>query len=168
MTPILNLELYAASWLVNMRNCMIVLREMCPRPAGLVGEPDVFGVTRARFCHEIEIKRSLADFHADKTKHCRRNRDFYPTCMTKYFWFCVPEELADKVNGALPPYAGLLACDDRGCVRVRVESPINKASKKLSIKECVQLGHQVSLYANRLDLRLHAATRGECLGEWTI
>lgn len=57
------------------------------------GECDFLYYTRAGYCHEIEIKLSLADWNKDlkKDKWQRQDRE-----KISYFWYCVPEELWRK------------------------------------------------------------------------
>lgn len=152
----MNLELAATEWLANHKKCMIVLRELSPRTT-YCGEPDAYGVTRARYSIEVEIKRSLSDFYRDKAKPSRKSREYYPHHFPKYFYYLLPEEISDKARSSLPEWAGLLSCGQHGVISVLVESPRNKESKRLSIKECAKLSCQMSVYASRIDSRLDGA-----------
>lgn len=57
------------------------------------GECDFLFYTRAGYCHEIEIKLTLADWNndlkKDKWQHIDREK-------ISYFWYCVPEDLWRK------------------------------------------------------------------------
>lgn len=139
----MNLELLAMRWLRWEKRCIIVITERSPR-ANCCGEPDVLGITKDRYMYEIEVKRSLADFRADMKKPSRRFRDEdwrkpkYP----KQFYYLLPHNLAPKVDGELPDWAGLMAGpgpDDVWQVKVLKTSPVWKPSLKLTPKECSYL-----------------------------
>lgn len=112
----------------------------------MAGQPDVFGVTRARYALEIEVKRSVSDFRANAKKYHIVNR-----CSTdaetaarfaarapKQFWFMVPPKLVPKLEGEVPDYAGLLTLNGSQ-VTVIKKCPVNHASERLSLKECAKL-----------------------------
>ena len=135
---------------------MSVARELSPRTSWC-GEPDAYGVTSARFGIEVEIKRSMSDFYADKSKRSRRNREYFPKWFPRYFYYLMPEEIAHRAKSSLPSWSGLLTVGDFGVVRVLVESPRNKESKRLSIKECVRLSQQMAIYSTRVESKLDGA-----------
>lgn len=158
-----NLELAATLWLAGPKRCMIVLRETCPFVM-YCGQPDAYGVTAARYGIEIEIKRSMSDFYADQNKHSRRNREFdnWLWAMPKYFFYLVPQALAEKAKAALPSWAGLLSFGTYGMygnLDVMVDAPANRESRKLTLKDCAKLARQMSVYAARCDQRLDAWQR---------
>lgn len=139
-----DLEYHAARWLKWEKDCALVMLERSPRP--MAGQPDVFGVTRARYALEIEVKRSVSDFRANAKKYHILNR-----CSTvpevaarfaarapKQFWFLVPPKLVSKIEGEVPDYAGLLTLTG---VQIQVvkKSPSNNLSERLSLKECAKL-----------------------------
>jgi hypothetical protein len=138
----MSLELCAANWLRWHRRCLAVLHERTPRQ--VAGQPDCLGITRSRYTIEVEIKRSLSDFHADKNKRSRRYRERlsqYP----KEFWYLVPSKLSEQVKSVLPEWAGLAMMNEHSLRFVEViPSPINRESQKLTVKECVNVFHKIS------------------------
>lgn len=140
----MRLEHLALSWLRFEKRCHVAMFERSPRSRSC-GEPDVIGVTKSRHFLEIEIKRSLSDFRANKKKPFHRIRDLgdadsnpYP----KQFWFLVPAELVDKVRPELPRWAGLLRGPTANEFQIAsvVHAPVNKGSRRLSAKEVVRFG----------------------------
>jgi len=152
----MNLELAATCWLVNQKRCMLVTQELSPR-SNYCGEPDAYGVTAARYAIEVEVKRSMSDFYADRRKRSRRNREFFPQWFPKFFYYLVPNEISKQATAALPEWAGLLSLGSYGVVDVLVESPKNKASKRLSIKECVRLAQQMAIHSTRVESKMDGA-----------
>jgi hypothetical protein len=152
----LNLELMAMRWLWIEKKCPYIVRERTPRYG--IGQPDVIGVTASRFITEIEIKRSVSDFRADAKKHCRRNRDLYPQLIPKQFYYLAPADVADKILPQIPDWAGLMKPSENCWDAVVVKNaPVNKASQRLSIKECIKLArnmvnHMMSLEDARQQL----------------
>ena len=150
----MNLELMAMRWLWLEKNCHYVLEQRSPRYH--LGSPDVLGVTQQRYLIEIEIKRSASDFHADKKKTQRANREFYLKHMPKQFYYLMPRKLAEKLKDKLPEYAGLMCeSENNYTAEVLKVAPVNKLSERLSLKECVKLcrnmaNHMMS-YAQTVD-----------------
>jgi hypothetical protein len=140
----MNLELMAMVWLRTEKRCAIVTRERSFRY--MAGQPDVIGITKARFVIEIEIKRSVADFRADAKKHHRQNRGFYLDSQPNQFYYLMPKLIADKVESEVPIWAGLMFVDEQGYgCQVRNVAPVNKLSRKVSLKECVRaVEHQTN------------------------
>lgn len=140
----MNLELIAMRWLRFEKRCMLVMTERSPR-VWSCGRPDVIGVTCARYVIEVEVKRSLSDFRADGRKRHRIVREHYLERMPKLFYYMVPVALRDAVLAELPEWAGLLTPPSgRYWIDVVRESPTNKASKRFTVKECVQMAHLLS------------------------
>jgi len=136
-----NLELIAMRWLWLKRNCHYLVEQRSPRHH--LGSPDALGVTKARFLIEIEIKRSASDFCADSHKPHRINRGLFLTHQAKEFYYLMPRELAVKLKPKIPEWSGLM-CDLRSFdVEILKPSPINKESKRLSVKECVRMARCV-------------------------
>lgn len=134
----MNLELSAVRWLQFYKRCPIVIQERTPMFN--VGRPDVLGVTKARFLIEIEVKRSLSDFRANRNKGHVANRHLNLHRWPKQFYFLVPQELSERVLPEIPEWAGLAI--DKGCgFEVLKTSPTNKDAKKLSVRGCVELAH---------------------------
>jgi hypothetical protein len=114
------------------------------------GLPDVLGITQGRYLLEVEIKRSFSDFRADAKKpHIapRGNeliQEHFAPIWPKQFWYLVPCELAKKVEPWVPDWAGLMRGPGRNetqQVLVVKKSPTNNASKRLTTREIVELGH---------------------------
>ena len=149
-----NLELMAMRWLWLEKNCHYILEQRSPRYH--LGEPDVLGVTSSRYLIEIEIKRSASDFHADKNKYCRRNRDLFEDHMAKQFYYMMPRELAEKLRDKIPEWAGLMCpAENNYTAEVLKVAPTNSKSKRLTLKECAKLcramtNHTMS-YAQAVD-----------------
>jgi hypothetical protein len=122
-------------------------------------ECDVLGVTKARYWHEIEIKTSRGDFRRDFEKNFwggLKKHDIMRLVLEKkmpvfdpsdrysyrmsirnwerknvpnYFWFMVPDALADQII-AVPEHAGLLVVK-RDWIKVAKKAPLlhkNKAT----------------------------------------
>jgi hypothetical protein len=148
-----NLEVQAADWLRFQKRCQFVLFERNPRYQ--IGSPDVLGITRNRYLFEIEIKRSLSDFKANAGKRHVVNRENILHLWPKMFWYCVPENLVEKVKPFLPPYAGLLAPAGYSLCAIS-QSKTNSASHRLSLSECARLTHCMSnqLWAQQEHIRV--------------
>lgn len=152
----MSLESSAIFWLRFRKNCFLVLTERSPMRHG--GIPDVLGITKARYCIEVECKRTMSDFRANANKHCVRNRDVWIDRWPKQFFFCVPESMLTRALEELPEYAGLLSLRDGWRLNVEKEAPVNYKSKRLDLKQCL---HAVQLLTNQL----HFGT-GKVHHEW--
>lgn len=127
-------------WLWLQKNCHYVIEQRSPRCMN--GEPDVMGVTKARYLVEIEIKRSLHDFKADAKKWHRVNRLLYLKSQPRWVYYLVPERLAEEALKITPEWAGLMCSN--GCdLLVKKVAPINESSQKLTVKECVKMTRQM-------------------------
>lgn len=95
----------------------------------VMGEADLISVTKARYVHEVEIKRSREDFRRDfrqkEDKHKAleqgyrrvrewRSRPDETIVYANYFWFAWPEGLVNEDQ--IPEYAGLLEVKDNARV----------------------------------------------------
>jgi hypothetical protein len=157
----MDLETRAFHWLRFEKQCPIVLFERSPRIHW--GRPDVLGVSKDRFLMEIEVKRSMSDFRANREKIHVANRNHILKRWPRLYWFLVPRGLVDKVTPELPDYAGLLT--EPSCLTtfdielVRKAKP-NPDSKRLSIKETVRM---VELQSNQMwsHVRNLAAARDQ-------
>lgn len=74
-------------------------------------ECDMLILSKSGYLTEIEIKRSLSDFLADfKKKH------YHESEIIKYFYYCVPESIYDKVCDELSKrcvsYSGIITFDE--------------------------------------------------------
>lgn len=75
-------------------------------------ECDVLILSKSGYLTEIEIKRSWSDFIADfKKKHKHNSRG-----IIKYFYYCIPENLLDKVRDKLAEeeieYTGIITYNE--------------------------------------------------------
>jgi hypothetical protein len=140
----MNLELMALRWLRWEKKCPMAFCERSPVHGN--GEPDVLGVTNARYRIEIEIKRSLSDFKADSKKPHRFRRPSDSEIHPRQFYYLVPSQLVEKVKPLLPPWAGLMQGPTyASCViSVLIQAPINEASKRMTVRECVRMAKMVN------------------------
>jgi hypothetical protein len=140
----MNLELMALRWLRWEKKCPMAFCERSPVYGN--GEPDVLGITDARYRIEIEIKRSLSDFNADAKKPHRHNRQFNPAIHPRQFYYLVPSHLSEKVRPLLPTWAGLMRGPDYNSygVAVLIQSPVNNASRRLTVRECIRMVKMVN------------------------
>jgi hypothetical protein len=68
-------------------------------------EADLFVISKARYATEIEVKISASDWRADLSKAKHASHRFI-----KFFYYAVPEELAEKAPDGIDPRYGLLVC----------------------------------------------------------
>ena len=115
-------------------------------------EMDVFGVTRSLISTEIEIKTSYNDFKADfkkQAKHyllsegCNSSIRNIPN---KFYYGCIPGIIPLK---EVPPYAGLLYCNEDGTIDI--------------IKPCKML-HSEKVHQNILISMLQLNSERDVLG----
>lgn len=173
----MNLEIMAMNFLRYEKACPVALFERSPRYG--IGEPDVLGITKARYLLEIEIKRSLSDFRANGHKRhmvalekpeLELQREILMPKRPKQFWFLVPCELVKKIEPIVPEYAGLMRGPGKNevwQVRVVKPAPTNKASLRLTIEEMMRLGHcmanQILSQAHRIA---NLQAREHTLWDW--
>lgn len=139
----MSLELCAAHWLRWDRRCLAVLHERTPRH--VAGLPDCLGITKSRYCIEVEIKRSLSDFRANADKPCIRARDLRLKHYPKEFWFLVPESLVLRISTDIPEWAGLAFMPAKRIhFSIAKQAPVNYDSQRLTLKECCQVFHKIS------------------------
>ena|ERR1035437_2822130 len=97
-------------------------------------EADMLVVTRAKFCTEIEVKVSMADWKQDfdKRKHSM------PDNRVKFQYYAAPEELANRYTELdLPVNWGVISVSDK---HVGILKPaVAKESRKLTDKELMIL-----------------------------
>lgn len=150
------LRFAALEWLRYERRCDLVCLERTP----LQGDsctPDVLGVDKARRAVEIEIKRTMADFRANREKRSLQRREFWGNPPYQ-FYYLVPPKLEAKVLAELQPHEGLLTVTDRsslysGLPKVRVVrvAPFNRKARRLSIREISKMvRHQTGTLASAL------------------
>jgi hypothetical protein len=132
----MSMEFAALVWLRTQRRCKAVLLERSPRsPYGC--RPDVIGLTQGRELIEVEIKRSLSDFRANKKKLHVCNRDMTVKRWPHFYYFLVSQEFVDRAESELPEFAGLMYFTGWDVV-VRRKAPKNAEASRLTLKECVQ------------------------------
>jgi len=101
-------------------------------------ECDMWGLLRSGYAIEYEIKLSMSDFYADRTKqktmYSRQTGEMYTAnkhamlsrkderCPNR-FAYVVPESLQDQVQAALPEWAGLLIISDGRSANVKKVVP---------------------------------------------
>jgi hypothetical protein len=142
-----NLELMALRWLRWEKKCPMAFCERSPVYGN--GEPDVLGITAARYRIEIEIKRSISDFRADFKKSHRINQKFNLEVHPRQFYYLTPHELVPKIKPLLPSWAGLMQgpTDNYYAIQVVIQAPINDASERLTIRECSRMVKMVNNHA---------------------
>lgn len=138
---------------------MLTVMERSPRQ-DYCGRPDILGITTSRYLLEIEVKRSLSDFKADKLKSSRQEirRKMIGEKFPKQFWYLVPPELCKKVEGIVPQWAGLMRGPGRReiqTVHVIKQAPVNYESERLSVKECCRLLLMINNYALAAEERYY-------------
>ena len=82
-------------------------------------ESDYLAKTKAGYWYEVEVKISVADFKKDftkKKKHMALKEAMLGmgTMTPNYFFYCVPEDLVEKVKPLVPDYAGLICVSRYG------------------------------------------------------
>jgi len=149
----MSLELAAMRWFRWERRFPILLRERTPRYGH--GQPDVLAVSAARYMYEVEIKRSRSDFRADFDKPSRRIRDLRPWMYPKEFYYMMPPDLAEKCRDEIPEWAGLATLSRYSEFEILKPAPVNRESKRLSLKECVKLAHLMANHIISADTQLN-------------
>jgi hypothetical protein len=134
----MNLELAAMRWLWIDRRCWMVIEQRSPRYG--MGNPDVLGLTLGRHLVEIEIKRSVADFNADRWKRHRESGVKEPERRARQLYYLVPDAICKSVEHTCPDYAGLMSVGNSFySLTVKKTAPVNREAKKLDARECVKL-----------------------------
>lgn len=164
------MEHIALRWLAWERKCLAVMHERSPR--NMMGSPDVLGITRSRYLIEIEIKRSVSDFRANRTKHHIANREMWIQKQPKQFYFFVPEAISDRCLAGCPEWAGLAKLLPDGYrLHVVKEAPINSSSKRLTLKECIKMFHlmsnQIVSFSGQIDGFKNSFERGHDPYYWS-
>lgn len=138
------LELLGYEWLRYVSKCMIVVTERSPREWA-TGRPDLLGITKGRYLVEIEIKRSMSDFRANSKKTHISYRNQKPLKETngypRQFYYLIPHRLAEPATLETPEWAGLMSVGENGINAIKIikKAPVNKGSRKLTLKECVYM-----------------------------
>lgn len=159
----MRLETRALHWLLYKGGCHYAVCERSPRP--ITGEPDVLGVKAGRRMVEIEIKRSVSDFRANAKKRHVVNRDIYIDRWPYQFYFLVPLALKNKVLPILPSWAGLMT-DESFYVQIEKVAPINKLSKRLTVKECLRLARNLANHSASVEQRFDNVFQQWKEGRW--
>jgi hypothetical protein len=98
-------------------------------------ECDFYQVTKAGFWVEYEVKVSVADFRADFKKAEKHEALAAGEARgPRRFWYVMPWELAEKLSGEIPQYAGLMGVREDGSIgRFRVAP--NLESRKVKVNK---------------------------------
>lgn len=111
----------------------------------VMGEADLISVTKARYVHEVEIKRTREDFHRDfrekEEKHealeqgYRRVKEWWSRpdetiVYANYFWFAAPVGVLEEDD--IPEYAGFL--EVRANARVVESRYIDRQARPPSVR----------------------------------
>lgn len=118
-------------------------------------EADLISVTEAGYCTEIEIKVSKSDFMADF-----RKKVSHDSAYIKYFYYAVPEYMAEYAMERLPEGAGLLVVYPMrpcGYVKIRKAAVARKGACKLTDKQ---------LYDHQRLMAMRYWTRQESLRKY--
>jgi len=145
----------AAYWRYTFQHPMVAF-EASPFLQYAGCQADVLAVTKGRQLIETEVKISVSDFRKDQSKinhrYYERNDGTIPTA---YFYFAVPQDLANKIAvlcDTLYPYAGVLGCanstDASGVVVYR--RPKLLSGQRLPLKLVVQMARAQSATICRL------------------
>jgi hypothetical protein len=150
--------------------CMLVCFERSPYGS----KPDVLGLDKRRFLHEIEIKISKADFDRDAKKPHRiklmQNLERAYPREHNYLSYLVPPELVNHVLANAPEYAGVMTPNSvklnsfTGFPTINVlRKPLKLHDNRLSIRNSIYMirdmaGSMASLL--RDDVR-HQTRRAE-------
>jgi hypothetical protein len=121
-------------------------------------EADLLVVRPTKYVIEIEVKVSMSDWYADKSKD-KWNRDPLAGMLPawqyiKEFWYAVPDTLAKRWSDVgIPDYAGVMALDWRqhegqvgypGCPHIiRPARPLQ--AKKLDDKQLIAMGRLAAM-----------------------
>lgn len=138
----MRLETRALHWLLYAHGSHFAVCERSTREWWCV-QPDALGITKGRRLTEIEIKRSVSDFRANRRKRHIINRDSYLEKAPFKFYFLVPKELTAKILPELPEWAGLLD-DSAMFINIVKEAPANIRHQRLTVKECAKLMRNLS------------------------
>ncbi|MDE2105439.1 MAG: hypothetical protein KGL39_49890 [Patescibacteria group bacterium] len=150
----MNLELAAMRWLWLEKKCHYIVEQRTPRHG--MGQPDVIGVTKDRYLVEVEIKRSVSDFRADRAKNHRQNSSngFH---LVKYFYYLMPYKVFEKVELEIPEWAGVLTLgEDQIMPVVKCRAP-SLTGKKLSLKECAKMARAIVNHSMTTRIQLERA-----------
>jgi hypothetical protein len=103
------LKVSAVQFLLWQKKCMLFTLEQSD---GLTGRPDVFGLTKNRETIEIEIKVSVSDFLRNKNKLTMKLRDSLAHKGPNYFYYMMPNGIAQKVQFRVEDKHGLICWDN--------------------------------------------------------
>jgi len=144
-----------ASYFRYKRQCPIIAFER-----GITGasNPDILVVTKNRKLVEIEVKVNIYDLKNDIKKRVWAHRNVLPNSMPYQFYYAVPTKLHNKAlviieewnkEGKIAGKTGLIAVRDKrnigwNDVYVIKKAPINKACKKLTLRQMVKMVYNQS------------------------
>ena len=135
------LEEAAVRWLLLERKCIAAYTER--HPTGY-WKPDAIGVLSSRRIIEIEVKRTVADFRADRLKsnvmawrHEERGRPYQ-------FYYLIPVEIASVIP-EIPEWAGVIQARDQFQLDVVRRATVNNQAKRIPLKHVAKATRQQSL-----------------------
>lgn len=116
------------------------------------GECDFLSVSRAGYATEVEIKRSVGDWNADKLKEKWQSPE---RRYVKFFYYAVPLKMLDAVPGWVPETAGLIGFLDGGAhCHIRRRALPRVGAVKIADVQIIRL--HGGLYAKHWRGRLNA------------
>lgn len=145
------------SFLRYINKCAIVTTEIGLDGPYAISRPDIFGIDKKRSTYEVEIKKSRTDFrregrkrkNAPKTRwqERRANAAHKPA----YFYYLVPEEIADYVQKNLPnEKVGLIVVYPDGFVQERRTAKKNKEFERPTVKQMVLMTYGITATMARI------------------
>lgn len=105
-----------------------------------MGEADLLAISVNHYVTEIEIKISVSDFRKDKDKYKWKmvgSNGFYSKRI-KYFYYCMPIEIYEKVHTEIADIAGVYVIE-RNRVRAARTAPVIPDHRKLTDDELLKL-----------------------------
>lgn len=146
------IEQFVMRWLRYERRCVMLLNERHPRWSqyAMVTRPDCIGVTDKRQVIEVEVKRTVQDFLANRDKKAMRWGLQFSKAFPYQFYFAVPWKLVSQVEPFVPEWAGLMHAPNAQQVPEIVivkRAPVNKAAVKMTLRDCV---HASAMMTNQI------------------
>lgn len=126
------LQLSAVQFLLWQKRCILFTLEQSD---GVMGRPDVFGLTKSRETIEIELKISMSDFIKNRNKLTMKFRSQFKERGPNYFYYMIPDGIAQKAMPKVEDDYGLICWDHENRNGWRV---LKRANKIHPIKASVQ------------------------------
>jgi len=154
-----------ASYWRYVRQCPIVALEVNSNLSSFSGEEraDVLAMNDNHFLIETEIKVTLADLRRDARKKKRRKLIENRRGVTRYFYFAVPGDIANKAKlicDDLFPYAGVLSVNGTDAYEVQVYREAKQlAGTELDEEQKLRINYNQSSTVCRLAKKVDELTR---------